>query len=749
MKKRPLLALVLVLNLVSAALSQSPAAPPSQQKPPPRPSDEEDVVRITTKLVQIDPIVIDKKTGKQVTDLRSDDFEVYEDGRTQKITNFSYVSLQPTAATSSATTPAPPSGKNAPLAPPVRLRPEQVRRTIALVVDDLGLSFESTAGVRRALKKFIDEQMQPGDLVAVLRTSAGIGALQQFTSDKRQLYAAIERVRWNPVGRGGVTPFAALNSVDNMERNAQEYAKSIGKTSGDPVDGEGFREELFTVGTLGAVNFVLRGLRELPGRKSVVLFSDGIKIFNKSGESDHLLDALRRLTDLANRASTVIYTLDARGLQPLGLTAEDSTVDLSSDQVTQAIEDRRAGFLESQNGLNYLAQQTGGFFVRNTNDLGRGLRRVLDDQNGYYLIGYRPDESTFDPVTGGRKFHQWNVKLKNHPELTIRTRNGFYGITNEDAPPVLRTRQEQLTAALTSPFSSGEMRLRLTSLFGNDPRAGSFMLSLLFIDGHDLTFTNEADGWHKAVFDVAAFTFGDNGRVIDPVNRTQTIRARGDEYQQLLQNGLVYTLKVPVKKPGAYQLRVAVRDAATEHVGSSSQFIEVPNLEKNRLALSGIVINGSSATSSSSAPASIKPASSSNTAGTTAAAQSATNAKNDAAADNADVVASPAVRRFRPGMIATYGYTIYDAQLDRATNRPQLQKQIRLFRDGQIVFAGDAQPVEIGEQTDMKRLGTGGRFQLGSALPPGDYILQVIVTDMLAKEKSRTATQYIDFEIVK
>src|SRR4029078_6631736 len=83
-------------------------------------------------------------------------------------------------------------------------RPEDVRRTIALVVDDLGLSFSSTHFVRRALKQFVYQQMQPGDLVAIIRTSGGIGALQQFTSDKRRLYAAIEHIRWYPAGRSGV-----------------------------------------------------------------------------------------------------------------------------------------------------------------------------------------------------------------------------------------------------------------------------------------------------------------------------------------------------------------------------------------------------------------------------------------------------------------------------------------------------------------------------------------------------------------
>jgi len=772
MKKRSLLALVLALNLLTSAFAQTSVA--SQQpaatapaSPQQKPSEQEEVVRITTNLVQVDAVVTNKKTGKQVTDLRPEDFEISEDGRAQKVTNFSYVALQPAATAPLVpvtTTAAKSSGKNALPVPPTRLRPEQVRRTIALVVDDLGLSFESTAYVRGALKKFVDEQMQPGDLVAVLRTSAGMGALQQFTSNKRQLNAAIERVRWYPSGRGGVSAFAPLNSFDNAAKNGGSNSNSsdsdVEKNNSAREDVDNFREELFAVGTLGAVNFVLRGLRELPGRKSVVLLSDGIRIFNKSGESDRVLEALRRLTDLANRASVVFYTLDARGLQTLGLTAADDTSGLSPDQLEQSLQDRRSDFFESQNGLNYLAQQTGGFFIHNTNDLGRGIRRVLEDQSGYYLIGYRPDESTFDPATGRRKFHRLSISVRNHPELKVRTRNGFYGVTNEEARPASpRTRGEQLMAALTSPFSSNEMHLRLTSLFGNDPRAGSFMRSLLYVDGRDLSFTEEPDGWHKVVLDVAAYTFGENGRVIDPLSRTQTIRARGDEYERLLQTGLVYVLNVPVKKPGAYQLRVAVRDAATAHIGSASQFIEVPNLEKNRLALSGIVVRNSSAAdadaatikrNNSAAPAPTPAAAPSTTAAppnaqTTSAASSAANNSTN----TAEALVVPAVRRFHTNMLFDYGYAIYNAQLDRATHRPQLQRQVRIFREGQLAFASDPLPVNIADQTDMKRLNVAGRLQLGSALTPGEYILQVIVTDLLAKDKYRTATQYIDFEVVK
>src|SRR5439155_1703262 len=201
--------------------------------------------------------------------------------------------------------------KTAPPIPTSRLRPEDIKRTIAIVVDDLGLSFESTYYVRRALKKFVDEQMQPGDLVAIMRTSAGMGALQQFTSDKNILYHAIERVRWNPIGRSGVGAFAPMeapppgrdnmngdSSGDNSNGNSNGNSGSTsGTDSGAAADADEFRDEIFSVGTLGALNFIVRGMGELPGRKSVIMFSDGFAIFDRDdpAKRQRVLENLRRL----------------------------------------------------------------------------------------------------------------------------------------------------------------------------------------------------------------------------------------------------------------------------------------------------------------------------------------------------------------------------------------------------------------------------------------------------------------------
>src|SRR5258705_4989961 len=193
MKNRSLLLLLLTLLLSTPAFAQSPAPSPVPQK---KVTGSDDVVRTTTNLVQLDVVVTDKE-GKPVTDLQPEDFEIIEDQHKQQITNFSYIMLGPNASISQ---PADvPRKTGAPVAP-APLRPEQVHRTIALVVDDLGLSFESIISVKDALRKFVNTQMQPNDLVAVLRTSRGIGSMQQFTSDKRQLDAAIKGINWYPSG---------------------------------------------------------------------------------------------------------------------------------------------------------------------------------------------------------------------------------------------------------------------------------------------------------------------------------------------------------------------------------------------------------------------------------------------------------------------------------------------------------------------------------------------------------------------
>jgi VWFA-related protein len=676
-----------ILLAMAAAFAQTP-----------QPTAPDTVIRINVNLVQVDAVVTDS-AGKAMTDLKPEDFEILQDGKRQQITNFSYISTHEPA--SAASKPAPAAKRGEPPVPPARIKPQDIRRTVALVVDDLGLSFESIARVRGSLRKFVDTEMQPGDLVAIIRTGAGIGALQQFTADKRMLYAAIDRVKFNAVGRVGISSFAPLGSGEGDGAAAMEE-----------------RNEVFSVGTLGAVRYVVNGLRELPGRKSVVLFSENLKLFNADSMSQRVMDEMRHLTDSANRSSVVIYSIDPRGLQVHGLTAADDTRGMTPQQMARVPMQRSAEEFRSRDGMVMLAHDTGGLFLYNRNDIDGMLREVIADSEGYYLIGYRPDAATFDPRTGQPKFHKVSVRVK-RDGLHVRTRSGFFGNSDRAVEPVAHTRQAEIAHAMTSPFSTGRIHVRLTPLFTNGPK-GSYLNTMLYIDGKDLQFTDEPDGWHKAVIDIVAVTFGDNGQPVDSSDRTYTIRAKEDAYEKA-REGLVYAVSHPVGKPGAYQMRVVVRDATSEQVGSASQFIEAPDVSKGRLTLSSVIVKEQQA------------------------GQAAPEHPEGQVATN-NILGSAAVRQFRKGDQIMYGYEILNAELD-GSHQTQLESQTRIFRDGQQVYEGKPNPLPMNGQPDPKRMVAGGTMKLGSGMAPGDYVLQVTVTDKLARDKYRTATQWMDFEV--
>lgn len=692
-----------MIRSIALILSLAIAFAQTQQQTPP-----ETVIRINVNLVQVDATVTDSH-GKPVTDLKAEDFQILQDGKPQVITNFSFVNLKPEGG--DAPRPAARSVAKGTVPPPPavgKLRMDKVRRTVALVVDDLGLSFSSIAYVRSALKKFVDQEMLPGDLVAIVRTGAGIGALQQFTADKRQLYAAIDRVKFNAIGRVGVSSFEPMGSDTGDAAMNQE------------------RASIMSAGTLGAINYVVGGLRELPGRKSVLLFSENLKLFNADGMDERVMQEVRRLTDAANRASVVIYSIDPRGLQYFGPTAADNTSGMSAQQISEIPMQRSAEVFNSQDGMVLLASQTGGLFMQNTNDIAGAVHKVMLDSEGYYLIGYHPAASTFDAKTGQPKYHKISVKVK-RAGLQVRSRNGFLGTSDREVIQTPRTPQQQIAHALTSPFDSGSLNVRLTGLFSYAPKLGSYLNAMLYIDAKDLKFDDEPDDWHKAVLEIVAVTFGDNGQAIDNTGRTYTLRLKGEAYQQALKTGFIYTMHHVVKKPGAYQMRVALRDDGSSQIGSASQFVEVPDVHKGHLTLSSLIIKEDN-------PAARK------------ADAAGAPAEGEEGHSTADPNGSPAVRIFKRGNGLMYVCQVLNAEAGPG-NQPNLELRTRLFHDGKQIYEGKPMPLNTKDQPNIKSLIAAGAMRLGAAMEPGDYVLQVIITDKLAKDKYATSTQSMDFEL--
>ena len=699
-----------VMSVAAQTVPSPKAAPPDTQE------GEQDVVRIRTNLVQIDAIVTDKN-GNQVTNLTVNDFELLQDGKPQKIINFSYVNtVTPNQALTASTGN---KDKKATLPPPVRVRPENAGRIITFIVDDgnCAASHSGMISAEEALEKFVKEQMQPNDLVAVYQTRAGSSVFQQYTSDQAQLLRVIRKVRWYPpsggcaFSDGSFFDAARATTESDEERQRRESWEDSNRNHQ-------------IVGTIGVLRYVVRGLERVGGRKVVFLLSDGMPIRGRGGEVLNATDALRDVTDLANRASVVINPIDVRGVFSTAIIeAQDEVLTRdnpnASDKVIAA---RTAEVHSGEEGLFILAHETGGRFYTNNNFLDVPMRRALSLEKGYYLVGYRPDEETFK----GKQFHKISIKV-NRPELRVLSRNGFIGKTDNETRGKRRTGDSELYEAIMAPLPKAGLNLGLSAFFVNTLAEGNFVRSLLHLRGEDITFAAEPDGKIKAVFDVVAVTLNEKAEVVDEFNRTHTFHVEAAALPLIKQTGLIYTTDVPVKKPGTYNFRIAVRDALSKQLGSAGQVIQVFDLKKGSLFLSGLTVSAVDANGKFVKPSAIRPENALSLTASTAV---------------------PAIRQFRPNTILAYAYTLYNAHVDKA-NQPSLTVQINLYRDGKIIAEGKPQPAQIEAQADMSRIKDYGYLRLNPEVRPGDYVLQVIVKDLLAKGSDQIATQWIDFEVVE
>ncbi|MGD0618847.1 MAG: VWA domain-containing protein [Bryobacteraceae bacterium] len=652
-------------------------------------SPDNTVFSVTTTLVQVDAVVTDAK-GHQVTNLKPGDFTVVMDGKPQPITNFSYVHLDSPDVNRPALSPSPSS-------PSWIVKPADVHRSMVLLVDDLGLSFESMDHVRHTLRKFIDEQMQPGDLVAIWETGRNNSVFQQFTSDKHVLEAAVENLRWNPRGR---LQLDALME-DEEEEHRSHQAAGVQGPSVPPIRGESDErqrlEEDLQVGTLGTLNELLDELRQVGGRKAVVMFSDGLSLLPEIGNhgntlsgplDEALVQMMRRLVDKANRSGTVIYAVDARGLQYV---RPGRSLDL----------------WQSQQGLLQIAQDTGGTATINSNGYSEAMQSIEEDQNGYYLIGFK---APADIDNGQQKakpgFHSVHVKL-NAAGLRVRSRSGFLGVTDQASLAKLDTPEAQMRAAVQSLFNQSALRVRLTALFTCTPEGQPIVHNLLYFDPRDIHFQTGADGSNNAEIDVVILAFGSG---IDPLARLARhipLTATSAELQRMLQYGLLFSLDVPVQHAGPYQIRVSVRDSYSSSIGSAGQYIDIPDLKRQHIALASLRLDDASAA-------------------------------NTSRFDDTNAV----LREFHAGARLAFVSRI---ETDKSSRQlANLEGEIQLYRDGTQILT---QPVAVrpivGESGQVVR----GVLQLGQSLQPGQYYLKAMVTDR-AGNHHKMATTWADFQVI-
>lgn len=711
------LCLLGVLLLSTAALPAGQAGPDQGTATP--------VFRTSADLVTIDAVVTDGD-GRHVAHLAAADFEVTVGGKKQDLQQAIYVKTEDQPRVLAAARAATPTGTVAVPAPArseasvalrkTGLQPDRIARTIALVVDDLGLSFRSTVDVRNALHKYIDTQMQPGDLVAIVRTAGGSGSLQQFTTDKRLLHMAADRVQWDFRSRYGVVALEPADTSGAFNRVPDLHTEDL-------------RDAMASGGSFGALSYIARGVAELPGRKCIVFLSDGFsQMFDDRVGSGRVWRAMSRMLAQANAAGVVVSTVHARGLETGGLTAEDNpqrfqtgiegTYDAGA-LVRGVAGDRRSSAIGSQESLRFIAEQTGGLAVENNNDLNLGIARVLEDQRGYYLLGYAAPKGA--PRSG---WDQNRVKVRvKRPGTKVRARQGFFGPTDPNEPKGFGF--DPLTRAALSPFASGAITARLTSMFGHDAKQGAYIRSLLFIDTNDLHFAEDQPGRHRATFLINLLAVGDNGIVLAEWRRLVPVALNDEQFQLAKERGIVYSVRTRVREQGGYQMRAAVRDVHTDQTGSASQFVEIPKVGSGKLALSGVLLKGLAEPDAALADGTLR------------------NAAPEGLAEA--VLLEPQVRVLEPGTEAVYAYEIYDGLEPREA--AGLQMATALLREGEVVYQSPFSPVTATPRKgrQVRAIPIAGKLALGKDMPAGPYTLEVIVRGKNPKKLERR--QWLDFEV--
>ena len=676
-----------VVPLVAAVIGLAAGAPQNA-------SSQEPLARVNVDLVQVDVVVTDR-AGNHMTDLAPDDFEILENGKPQHITNFSFIAGG-TGAQVNASNPRRAAAGITPIGP------ADVKRTVAVVVDDLGISEHSFAALHVALERFVETQVQPGDLVAIITTSGRLGALQQATSDQRLLRAAVAKLRSLPNHRPGIEdddftcvwfnhrsgPAAAEVQDEDVWLGAQRCLGCPRELDPQQELINDHRADFYGRLTIAALRRVVEGMRELPGRKSILLFSEGAPLVRGQGLGDVnelLKNAYNDFLIYANRSGVAINTIDPRGL--VALSSSAASGHSSGDGCTQA---REAELINTQQELAEIARKTGGISIKDDNDLSGAIARVMDDQLGYYLIGYKPS----GPAPRLRKL---SVRLA-RPGLKARFYSNLYAVDNSSPA----NNSQRLAAAVASPFAIPGIHVRISTRYWDaGAPAGSILDTVVLIDAHDLDFSTEGDGRRKAVFEILAVIYGSEDKPLDTFDKSYTVTLTEDAYQKALADGLIQRLELAVKKPGPYQIRAAVRDQH-ERTGSASDFVEVPDLSHGGLTLSGIALS--------------------------------------------DSPGAPSQVRYHPGSTVFYASQVLNASPD-ADGAFHVEVRAALYRDGRALGSSKPILVDAAHKLDPKRLLLASDFRLGKQLSPGDYSLQLTAVDKNAPPKRGTCVESIDFEV--
>ena len=573
MQTRFLLYSVVTAVALSAGLvhGQGQAPPPAPQQPP-------ITFRAEVNYVEVDARVLDAQ-GKFVTDLKPEDFEIFEDRRPQKVTAFSLVNIPVERQQR-------PLFASQPVEPDVRNNLQGADgRIYLLVLDDLHTNALRSQRTKLAARMFIERYIGANDLAAVVHTAGRSDANQDFTNNQRLLLQAVDKFM------GRKLRSSTLNKIDDANRRAGTgLANDPAQDLDDRERGFQARNALDTVRNLSQYLGNIRGRR-----KALVMFSEGVdyNIYDimsagNTGnmEASTVMDATREMLAAATRANVAIYGVDPRGLGASfdGLAEIQSFPDDTSLGLNQSalFNETRLG----QDSLRTMSEETGGFAVVNRNDFANAFQRIVDDNSSYYVMGYYSTNERRD----GR-FRRIEVRVKDRPGLVVRARKGYVAprgrapetkAAAKDGPSV------ELKEALESPLPLPALPLAVTaSVFKGPAGKGSVVIST-FVHGRSLPFAEEG-GMFKNDLEVIGIATDDKGKNFSTDRNTVSLNMKPDTADRVRATGFRVIQSLDLA-PGRYLLRVAVREGNTRQAGMTTYDLEVPEFTKGPLTMSGLAL---------------------------------------------------------------------------------------------------------------------------------------------------------------
>lgn len=587
------------VGLLTLMLSLSAGGQEPGQKPA-------STIRVTTGEVVVDVNVTDSG-GRPVNGLKEADFEVYEDGVRQQISSFRLISGSAAPQTPAAApgadvrAGAPGLGADTPVYP----------HLVSFVFDKVNTERADASRAAQAAITYVEKSLGRGDIAAVFGIGFGVHVYQGFTGDRTLLKKAIQdavfgntkipgdvsaeiRATLQSIPSGGAFLPNVYTDDDKIEL---AYTADFDTMFKFPILAElrtllvmqRIEQQMRGNRSLAGLLAIIEGQRVMPGRKCLIFLSGGFPLPAITGQFAGGGIELRTITSAANRAGISMYSVDASGLR--GQDPEEERAAAARQAINSRVvvgPNTSVGRLAAVVGMNtletleQLAEQTGGYTVKNTSDLAAGMERIGSYLSEYYVLTYMPAKY----VPDGR-FHNVSVKVKRSGS-TVQARKGYFALPDTDRFPLTIFEAELLeNLNLKSPPANFPVYAAGYSF----PGRGNAKIAALFVQFPLARFKfDRLNGprRYQALADVLLLVKKPDGSIVHRLSRQYELETVQDPAGIRTRSYCFYR-RVPLE-PGDYVLETVVRDRRAENLSVKRAALRVEQGDPQGVRLSSIIL---------------------------------------------------------------------------------------------------------------------------------------------------------------